>query len=126
MAALNNMEMLPWDVWGAMPEPGEPISDDSLALFDSLAALTADPDLPRPQLAEVYESDDRLRVPGTVFNAVRTHPERWHRLTGQSAVVAAPRRAVARGRRPPVTPRRERPAERRAAPVGADPAHSPG
>ena len=23
VAALNNMEMLPWDVWGAMPRPGE-------------------------------------------------------------------------------------------------------
>ena len=22
LAALNNMEMLPWDVWGAMPQPG--------------------------------------------------------------------------------------------------------
>jgi len=75
VAALNNMEMLPWDVWGAMSKPGEPISDDSLALFDSLAALTADPDFPRPQLAEVYENDDRLPVPGTVFNAVRDRAE---------------------------------------------------
>jgi hypothetical protein len=75
VAALNNMEMLPWDVWGAMPKPGEPIDDESLALFDRLAALTADPDFPRARLAEIYESDDRLRVPGTVFNAVRDRAE---------------------------------------------------
>jgi len=75
VAALNNMEMLPWDVWGAMPKPGEPIGDDSLALFDRLAALTADPDFPQAQLAEMYEGDDRLRVPGTVFNAARGRSE---------------------------------------------------
>jgi Transglutaminase-like superfamily len=75
VAALNNMEMLPWDSWGVMPKPGEPIDDDRVALFDRLAALTRDPDFPRPRLTEMYESDDRLRVPGTVFNAVRGHAE---------------------------------------------------
>jgi hypothetical protein len=75
VAALNNMEMLPWDVWGAMPEPGEPIGDDAVAVFDRLAALTIDPDFPRPQLTEMYESDDRLRVPPTVFNAARKRAE---------------------------------------------------
>ncbi len=70
VAALNNMEMLPWDCWGVMTEPGEPVDDDSLALFDHLAALTRDPDFPQPRLTEMYESDDRLRVPGTVFNRV--------------------------------------------------------
>ena len=75
VAALNNMEMLPWDSWGAMPKPGEPIDDERMALFDRLAALTSDPDFPQPQLTEMYESDDRLRVPGTVFNAVRGRAE---------------------------------------------------
>jgi hypothetical protein len=75
VAALNNMEMLPWDAWGAMPEPNAPIGEDDVALFDRLAALTRDPDFPRPQLAEMYEGDDRLRVPGTIFNAVLNRTE---------------------------------------------------
>jgi hypothetical protein len=75
VAALNNMEMLPWDVWGAMPKPDEAIGDDDVALFDRLAALTRDPDVPQPRLTEMYESDDRLRVPGTVFNAILKRTE---------------------------------------------------
>jgi len=75
VAALNSMEMLPWDCWGAMPKPGEPIDDERAALFDRLAALTRDPDFPQPLLTETYESDDRLRVPGTVFNAVLNRTE---------------------------------------------------
>jgi hypothetical protein len=50
-----------------MPKPGEPIDDDSVALFDRLAEFTRDPDLPQPRLIGTYEGDDRLRVPGTVF-----------------------------------------------------------
>jgi hypothetical protein len=70
VAALNNVEMLPWDCWGAMPKPGEMIDDERVALFDRLVALTRDPDFRLSQLTGMYESDDRLRVPGTVFNAV--------------------------------------------------------
>lgn len=43
VAALNNMEMLAWDVWGAMPRPGEALSDALLAFFDRLAELTRQP-----------------------------------------------------------------------------------
>jgi hypothetical protein len=75
VAALNNMEMLPWDCWGVMPKPGEPIDEEHAALFDQLAALTRDPDFPRPRLAGMYESDDRLRVPSTVFNGVLKRAE---------------------------------------------------
>jgi hypothetical protein len=45
VAALNNMEMLPWDVWGAMIRPDEPPQNDQLALFDQLAAVTRAPDI---------------------------------------------------------------------------------
>ena len=74
-AALNNMEMLPWDVWGAMPRRDEPLQDDRLALFDRLAALTRAPDTAFAELRSLYESDDRLRVPATVFNALLQRPE---------------------------------------------------
>jgi hypothetical protein len=46
------------------------IDDERVALFDRLVALTRDPDFRLSQLTGMYESDDRLRVPGTVFNAV--------------------------------------------------------
>jgi hypothetical protein len=70
VAALNNMEMLPWDVWGAMPKPDEAIDDERVALFDRLATLTRDPDTPLSELTGIYLNDDRLRVPDSVFNAV--------------------------------------------------------
>jgi hypothetical protein len=74
-SALNNMEMLPWDVWGAMILPGEPLQTDRLALFDRLAILTRAPDAAFTELRRLYEGDDRLRVPGTVFNALLKRPE---------------------------------------------------
>lgn len=71
-AALNNMEMLPWDDWGAMIGigPDEPLRDDQLALFDRLAAITRSPDARFAELRQLYEGDERLRVPAVVFNAV--------------------------------------------------------
>ena len=69
VAALCNMEMLPWDVWGGMVKPEEEIDDDRLRLFDRLASLTGDPDAAFDELRSLYEGDDRLRVPATVFSA---------------------------------------------------------
>ena len=48
LADLNKMEMLRWDVWGAMPHPDTSLKTDELG---------------------------RLRVPPTVFNALRNRPE---------------------------------------------------
>ena len=75
VAALNNMEMLPWDVWGAMPAPDEAISDEKYTLFDRLAGLTCDPDVAFAELRAAYASDARLRVPATVYNAVLNRRE---------------------------------------------------
>jgi hypothetical protein len=69
VAALNNMEMLPWDVWGAMPRPDDPIGDERTELFDHLAELTRNPGIPVAELAARYQSDPRLTVPATVFSA---------------------------------------------------------
>jgi hypothetical protein len=74
-AALNNMEMLPWDCWGAMPRPGETISEGRLAFFDRLAGWTRDPDRSFDELRAAYEKDEGIRVPGTVFNAVLNRPD---------------------------------------------------
>ena len=74
-AALNRMEMLPWDVWGAMPKPGETVQRAELAFFDRVVRFTAAPDQSFAELRRLYEEDDRLYVPGTVFNAVLDRPE---------------------------------------------------
>jgi hypothetical protein len=75
LSALNKMEMLQWDVWGAMPRTNQQLQDDELAMFDQLAALTRDPDASFAELRERYDSDERLGVPPTVFNAVLNRPE---------------------------------------------------
>ena len=75
-AALCGMEMLPWDVWGAMPGPGDEMGPDLLALFDRLAVLTTDPDASLEPLRACYDRDDRLRVPPVVRNALRGREER--------------------------------------------------
>jgi hypothetical protein len=75
VAALNKMELLRWDAWGGMPPPGEALSEDQLTFFDRLAALTREPDQSFDELRRLYESDDRVRVPATVFNALRNRPE---------------------------------------------------
>jgi hypothetical protein len=70
-AALNNSEMLPWDIWGAMVEPGDAVTPEKFALFDKLAALTLTPDAHFAELRALYESDAALRVPPRVFNHLR-------------------------------------------------------
>jgi hypothetical protein len=75
VAALNKVEMLPWDDWGAMPGPDEALDDNRLALFDRVAALTLDADVMFAEIRSRYEDDDRLRVPPTVRNAVLNRDE---------------------------------------------------
>ena len=74
LAALNNHEMLPWDVWGAMVRSDGELD---LALIDRLAALTREPDANQEALREAYR-DKRLAVPDTVFNAVLDRPDPVH------------------------------------------------
>jgi hypothetical protein len=73
-AALLNIELLPWDGWGAMPGADEPIDDDLAALFDKLAALTQVPDAAFAHLKQLCE-DERLRVPDAVHNYLRDRIE---------------------------------------------------
>jgi Transglutaminase-like superfamily len=74
-AALNKVEMLPWDVWGAQPAPGSSLDTDQVAWFDELAASTAEPDAHFRALRRRYEQDSRIRVPEQVFNALLNRPE---------------------------------------------------
>jgi hypothetical protein len=78
LAALNRMEMLPWDVWGMMPLPDQEPHQENAALIDRVAALTLAADEAFAEFRNIYESNDRLRVPPTVFNALRSAPELIH------------------------------------------------
>jgi hypothetical protein len=74
VAALNNHEMLPWDVWGAMARTDAELD---LPFFDRLAELSHAPDAHADELRAVYQ-DKRIAVPGTVFNAVLNRPDPIH------------------------------------------------
>lgn len=71
VAALNNREMLPWDVWGVMQPKDDGLD---LAFIDRLARLTERPDEHLDELQSLYR-DERIAVPKTVFNAVLNRPE---------------------------------------------------
>jgi Transglutaminase-like superfamily len=75
LAALNRMELLPWDVWGLM-QIGDAglLEGEKGALLDRAAALTLEGDSALSEVRAIYE-DHRLRVPPTVFNALRNAPE---------------------------------------------------
>ncbi len=65
LAALNKVEMLPWDTWGRMEDAykGE-TGPDYDALLDTLAAACAADDL--TSIASLYARDD-LTVPGELI-----------------------------------------------------------
>ena len=71
VAALNNREMLPWDIWGAMTQNDAELD---LPFIDRLAELSHRPDEHLDALSAVYQ-DERIAVPGTVFNAVLNRPD---------------------------------------------------
>ena len=71
VAALNNHEMLPWDVWGAMTQNDAELD---LSFLDQLAAFSHAPDRHFGDLRAAYK-DKRVAVPGTVFNAALNRPD---------------------------------------------------
>ena len=79
LAALNGCEVLPWDVWGAQPAPDAILSVEELDFFDEIALLTADPDANFGALRLRFAEDARVRLPETVFNALRQSEERVFR-----------------------------------------------
>lgn len=74
LAALNNHEMLPWDVWGAMRQTDAELDLD---FIERMAALTCQPDRDAAALQRAYQ-DARIAVPDTVFNAVLGRPDAIH------------------------------------------------
>ena len=64
LAALNKVEMLPWDGWGSLAGPADGV--ERSGLVDDVAALTLSGDL-RAVRAR-YQGDDGLRVPSRVLS----------------------------------------------------------
>jgi hypothetical protein len=58
-----------------MPRPDQSLSDDELGFFDRLAVLTRAADASFDELRRLYQGDERLRVPDTVFNALLNRSE---------------------------------------------------
>jgi hypothetical protein len=75
LASVNKMEMLPWDSWGAQPEPEAKLDSSQLRFFDEIAAMTGDVDRSFDAARKKYTEDDRLRVPQTVFNGLKQKME---------------------------------------------------
>lgn len=67
LAALNKVEMLPWDVWGLHWKPSEQPTEEMLTTFDAVAELTVDPDSHLDEIRYRYESDD-FRIDGAVYS----------------------------------------------------------
>ncbi len=62
LAALNKVELLPWDCWGLILAETATLPPDDMSLLDRLAELTCD-DVPHFEtVRQLYESDPRLRV----------------------------------------------------------------
>ena len=66
LAALNKVELLPWDVWGLMTVQEEPDAAVS-SLTDTVADVISGDDT--DAVRRVYEDNEGLRVPDKVFDA---------------------------------------------------------
>lgn len=65
VAALNKMEMLPWDGWGLAEGLQNTVPPDDEALLDRVAVLTQD-DGAFDELRATYRAEERFRVPATI------------------------------------------------------------
>ncbi len=76
VAALNKMELLPWDSWGLMDIGHRKETAEQLAFLDRVAELTQG-DVPEfNKVRALYESDERLRVPPVITLYPSGHGEK--------------------------------------------------
>ena len=75
VAALNKIELLPWDCWGMILTEYDTLTPDDLSMLDQLADLTYKdvPDFDR--VHQIYESDPRLRVGDAIQSYVNGNME---------------------------------------------------
>ena len=75
VAALNKMELLPWDSWGLIETPVEGLSPDQLTLLDRAAALTSGEVLEFAALRQLYDNEPGFKVPPTIISYVNGKPQ---------------------------------------------------
>lgn len=69
LAALNRVELLPWDDWGLPKRLGDqPGNDAELAQVDRIAAATNGRPLDFATLEKIYAEEPEVRVEGSVLN----------------------------------------------------------
>jgi len=76
LAALNRIELLPWDAWGLMSKTEGDVSPEDLAALDRVAVLTLGDNGAVTELRSTYEGDARWRVP----KVIRSYTETGERL----------------------------------------------
>jgi hypothetical protein len=69
LAALNNMELLPWDSWGVIDDK-QANSEENMTLLDHAASLTLAGNDTFGEVRAFYENDARLHVP----DIIRSYP----------------------------------------------------
>jgi hypothetical protein len=62
IAALNKVELLPWDGWGLIDREEESIAHEDLILLDNIASMTSD-EVDYSSVREIYETNEGLVVP---------------------------------------------------------------
>ena len=63
LAALNKIEMLPWDAWGLVDRPEDELSAQDRTLVNRAAELGSTPSASLNELQNLYEANESLRVP---------------------------------------------------------------
>ncbi len=71
-ACLNKVEMLPWDVWGPVGGPDEPVEDSLAATLDDLAMLLVSDDT--TAIRHRYDNDPDFQVPGNIICLIDGQP----------------------------------------------------
>lgn len=66
LAALNKIELLPWDGWGLIDGRDEDLIPDDWALLDQVADLTLADNAAFDSMRALYQGDERLRVPSVI------------------------------------------------------------
>lgn len=73
IAALNKMELLPWDSWGLADCRDEDLTPDDCQLLDKLAQATMADPTDDELIRKLYE-DDRIRVPAVIKSYTEAGP----------------------------------------------------
>lgn len=71
LAALNKVELLPWDGWGLIDQEYESLSQGELILLDDIASMTSD-EVDFLAIRDLYKKNKSLEVPPIIKSYLRT------------------------------------------------------